>query len=370
MAGEIKALTGLRGVAASAVMIDHYAAVDFRSSFPLKFLPHMYVAVDMFMILSGFVLALTYEPRFAASKSIDANILFFRSRLARLYPLYLGMTLVCFLLCRDGCLTFLSPNTSLAALGANLLGVQTWIWPGTSLDGPAWSISAEWAANFLFPVLMTMILSGSLLRGTAVIAVAIGVLWICAFLFGSLFEDPVSGVVNIISGPQALGRCVSEFAIGIYLWRLRSRVDVARVLSSNGVQFALLAIMLVVFIEPKLDVVFVLMLGLLILGLSYDASKLARILGSGIAYRLGVISYSIYLVHIALLPVRDMLADLFGNSGVPYPWCMAVCCTATAAIGLSIISYRFIERPGQRLIRSAFTSRAGSRSAKAVAKQR
>ncbi len=316
----------------------------------------MYVAVDMFMMLSGFVLALTYEPQFTAGEYRAANVLFFRSRLARLYPIYLLMTLICFVLCREGCLTFLSPDTSLAALGANLLGIQTWVWPGASLDGPAWSVSAEWAANLLFPLLMFMILSGSMLLGTVVAMLAVCVLSISAFLFGSLFGDPVGGVVNIISGPQALGRCISEFAIGIYLWRVRSRVDLARVLSGDGVQFALLGIMAVVLTQPTLDVAFVALSGLLILGLSYDRSALARILGSGLAYRLGVISYSIYLVHIALLPVRDMLADLFERYGVGYPWLLAVCCTASASIAASALTYRLVERPGQRLLRAAFSA--------------
>ena len=117
-------------------MIDHYMAVDFSRPFPWPLLPHAYVAVDMFMILSGFVLAMTYEARFATIPAPARTILFFRLRIARLYPMYGLMTLVCFILCRLGWLTFLSPDTSFAALLANLLAIQTWIWPGSSLDGP------------------------------------------------------------------------------------------------------------------------------------------------------------------------------------------------------------------------------------------
>ncbi|MGI4795568.1 MAG: hypothetical protein ACRYG8_16135, partial [Janthinobacterium lividum] len=54
---EIRALTGLRGVLAVAVMIDHYAEVNFSAGFPLSMLPHCYLAVDLFLLLSGFVLA-------------------------------------------------------------------------------------------------------------------------------------------------------------------------------------------------------------------------------------------------------------------------------------------------------------------------
>jgi hypothetical protein len=36
MAEEIRTFTGLRGVLAVAVMIDHYADVDFSAPFPLS----------------------------------------------------------------------------------------------------------------------------------------------------------------------------------------------------------------------------------------------------------------------------------------------------------------------------------------------
>ena len=100
---EIRALTGLRGAAATAVMIDHYMAVDFTRPFPWPLLPHGYVAVDLFMILSGFVLAMSYEARFATMATPAFTTLFLKTRIARLYPIYALMTLACFVLCRLGC---------------------------------------------------------------------------------------------------------------------------------------------------------------------------------------------------------------------------------------------------------------------------
>jgi peptidoglycan/LPS O-acetylase OafA/YrhL len=351
MRTEIRALTGLRGAAAVTVMIDHYMAVDFSRPFPWPLLPHAYVAVDMFMILSGFVLAMTYEARFATIPAPVRTILFFRLRIARLYPMYGVMTLVCFVLCRLGWLTFLSPDTSFAALLANLLAIQTWIWPGSSLDGPGWSVSAEWAANLLFPVLLPALLSRSLMRATAVAAAAIVLLLLSAIAFGSLFDVPAPGAVNIISGPQALGRCVSEFVIGMYLWRLKSRLAWPAVLSGNAVQAALLIAMAIIMLDPALDVAFVLLSAVLILGLSFDRSALSALLGSGFIYQLGKISYSIYIVHIALLPLRDRLAQNFDSAGVPHSWIAAVLCTAIVALGLAILCHRLIEMPAQRWLR-------------------
>ena len=353
MNGEVRSLTGLRGVAATAVMIDHYMAVDFSARFPWFLLPHAYVAVDMFMILSGFVLAMSYEKRFIESPPRAVYARFFKHRVARLFPMYALMTLVCFVLCRLGWLTFLSPDASIAALVANLLAVQTWAWPGTSLDGPGWSISAEWAANLAFPILLPVLLSGSLRLAGVMAGVACAVLLISALLFGSLFDIPAPGAVNIISGPEALGRCISEFVIGMYLWRLRSRDDRFRIFARNDIQFVILAALALLMFDPRFDVALVLLAGLLVLGLAYDTSVLADVLGSGTVHGLGVISYSIYLVHIALLPLRDVLARFFDHIGLPHSWIIAVMCTAALTLTLARLSYHAIERPARLWLNQA-----------------
>ncbi len=355
MKAEIRALTGLRGVAATAVMIDHYMAVDFTRPFPWPLLPHAYVAVDMFMILSGFVLAMSYEARLFTIPAPAFSMVFLKHRIARLFPMYAVMTLVCFVLCRLDWLTFLSPDTSWAALATNLLAIQTWIWPGSSLDGPGWSVSAEWAANLLFPALMPVMLSQSIKRGTLLAGAAVFVLLVSAIAFGSLFDIPARGVVNIISGPQALGRCVSEFIVGMYLWRVKSRLSWPRAFSGDASQVGLLVGMALLLLDPALDVALVLLSGLLILGLSFDRSILSRLLGSGPAHRLGVISYSIYIVHIALLPLRDLLAQRFDLAGMPHSWISAVVCTAALAISLATLGHYLIEVPAQRWLLRVFS---------------
>jgi hypothetical protein len=60
--GEIKSLTGLRGVAACAVVLYHYQGSDAGLG---RFVLHGYTAVDLFFALSGFVMALTYAGAFA-----------------------------------------------------------------------------------------------------------------------------------------------------------------------------------------------------------------------------------------------------------------------------------------------------------------
>ena len=349
---EIRTLTGLRGVAAVAVMVDHLAKLEFDASFPLDMLPHMYLAVDMFMVLSGFILAMTYGERLGIVPSAAGWRVFLLRRIARLYPLYLLTTLVCFLLCRAGLLSFLDPDTSGPALLANLLAVQTWAWPGSSLNGPGWAVSTEWFANGVFPLLLPLLLGRSAGLAALVCGVAMAGLVASALAFGQLFLVPSPGAVNIISGPEALGRCVTEFAIGMYCWRLRSRSRWVEVLALDRVQVPLVVAMFVLMQWTETDTLFVAACAVLILGLSFERSTVSAVLRSAPVCFLGRISYSIYLVHITLLPLRDALAERLAGMGPVQAWWSAVLCCAVLAIGLATLTRRFVETPGQRLVLS------------------
>ena len=347
---EIRSLTGLRGVAAVLVMLDHYAALDFSAPRPLDMLPHMYLAVDMFMLLSGFILAMSYGPRLMQLPWGAGWRLLLVRRVARLYPLYALATLVCFGLCRAGWLTFLDPDSSVAALLANLLAVQTWLWPGSSLDGPGWSVSAEWAANLAFPLLVPVLLGRSPVLAAAAAGLALAMLVCSALAFGELFDVPAPGAVNTIRGAGALGRCVGEFALGIYCWRLRSRVPGLRALGRSGWQLALLLVLALLMQDTRLDTLFVAVCALFLVGTSFESSVVSGVLRSAPLAHLGRTSYSIYLVHITLMPVRDALARLFVQLGLAGAWALAVSCCALATLVLATLTWRYVERPARAAI--------------------
>ena len=106
-------------------------------------------------MLSGFVLALNYGRGFAEGWSIDVWCEFLLRRVARIFPLYFvctvaGVTIVMF---RDSAVAaelFKPTGQNPLTVGfANLLLVQSW-GLGKSIDGTAWSLSAEWAAYLAF----------------------------------------------------------------------------------------------------------------------------------------------------------------------------------------------------------------------------
>ena len=68
----------MRGIAALAVLVYH--DVDYLG---LQALPNAYLAVDMFFLLSGFVIAHNYDRKIAAGMSLRD---FTAQRLIRLHP--------------------------------------------------------------------------------------------------------------------------------------------------------------------------------------------------------------------------------------------------------------------------------------------
>lgn len=74
-------LDGLRGVAALMVLVFH--VFDVCSS---NIIPHGYLAVDLFFVLSGFVIGYAYDDRWQQGLTAGQ---FFRRRLIRLHPMVL-----------------------------------------------------------------------------------------------------------------------------------------------------------------------------------------------------------------------------------------------------------------------------------------
>src|SRR5690242_15715766 len=91
---EIRALTGVRGVAASLVAIYHFSPTKEMAPGLLRnVVSRGYLWVDLFFVLSGFVIALNYGQLFASGFSRRAFATFLVRRVARIYPLYLVVVL-------------------------------------------------------------------------------------------------------------------------------------------------------------------------------------------------------------------------------------------------------------------------------------
>src|SRR5258708_12531467 len=152
---EIKALTGLRGIAAMMVAVYHVnPELSARSAPGIgTILGKGYIWVDLFFVLSGFVLALNYAHRFAEGISINGWGDFLIRSIARIYPLYVAVILAGGVIMVAGygkafAMPLLDPRmhhpVTLAI--ANLLMIQSCAFAPTS-PRPACPLPPDWAIS-------------------------------------------------------------------------------------------------------------------------------------------------------------------------------------------------------------------------------
>ena len=89
----IPALTGVRAIAAFLVFFHHFNQLDFP--FPLRrTLNEFHMGVTMFFLLSGFLICMRYYDSCELSETWFRK--YIKNRIARIYPMYLLLTLVTF----------------------------------------------------------------------------------------------------------------------------------------------------------------------------------------------------------------------------------------------------------------------------------
>lgn len=161
---EIKALTSLRGIAAMMVVLQHFSAtvqLQAAGSIP-SLVPHGYMAVNLFFVLSGFIMAYTYSGDFDR-RGLQAMPSFLLKRAARILPLNTAVVLA-IVLAGFGSKAVWGNNIFHASTAlsydiiCNLFLLQAF-GLGTNLNGPSWSICTEFAAYLAFPVLLASVFS-------------------------------------------------------------------------------------------------------------------------------------------------------------------------------------------------------------------
>ncbi len=153
-------LDGLRGVAALIVIIYHvFECFDWTP------VPHGYLSVDFFFVLSGFVIGYAYDDRWQKGLTVSG---FFRRRLIRLHPMvFMGalIGMVCFFMQGgvrwDG--SHVAVSMVMLALLLNMLmiplpvGIMADVRGNGEmfpLNGPNWSLFFEYVGNILYALFL------------------------------------------------------------------------------------------------------------------------------------------------------------------------------------------------------------------------
>ena len=190
--------------------------------------------------------------------------------------------------------------------------------------------------------------------GIAVLSAIVVV--VLAALPDSAYFIARNGPLNIAFGPTPapLVRCLSEFTLGLLAWRLSCHAA-ARSYTVHNLPSAVLAVViLVLFAFPQSDPLLVLLFPLLILSLCSDRPVIARFLGSGLIYRLGVWSYAIYLVHEPILEASPAVEAFMQRHNVASCTCARPWSDGRTRLRHRRLGAQIVEVPGRRVLRAYF----------------
>ena len=343
---EIRSLTGIRGVAACWVVACHWSG-DELTGIARDIALHGYAAVDLFMILSGFVLAMSYVPRSAGYPY------FVWQRVCRLYPLYAVTTLVCLAEAWWSDTGVFAPSAApvLPVVASNLLMTTTNLWEVDAIDGPSWSISVEFALNLAFPLFVLLCVRSSRIGSVCIAAFCIAALILVSVL-NHQWDGGVAGELGTLDTRLMYLRCGPEFALGMLCWRFWRGVPWAAMFGTDRWLIAVVAAMLAMTPFKGLDLPFVAACCLLVVGLASERSWVALALGSGIPHWLGTISFSLYLWHAAFLPLRPLLVPPMLDPRLATM--VANTANLLLVLAFSTLSYHRFEVPMRRWLRGRF----------------
>jgi peptidoglycan/LPS O-acetylase OafA/YrhL len=201
----------------------------------------------------------------------------------------------------------------------------------------------------LVPLLMLVtIRRGPLLCGLTMVAALVAIYAVSISGRGS------GGPLDVVNGNSfyPMLRAVAGFTLGLSIFRFAGVLDRL----SMTAQDALLAVVLVAIVTivsmAAGDRLLYLLFIPLITVLSRDG-RLAQVLfGNALVYRLGIISYSIYLIHPLFVSFAVRAWRDFGQTDASYLLASAVCFVAIWL--LSELSYRLIEMPGRNAVVDLF----------------
>ena len=372
ISNEVRAFTGIRGIAALYVAVYHFGLAGMFQGRTRAILGHGYIAVDLFFMMSGFVMALTYRDLFAGGRSpggvMRGMLDFLGKRIARIYPLYALASVAALVVVIWAGLSSKADQITVTKILANLVMIQSW-GISDSYVGPAWSISTEWAAYLIFPLLCSIVLFGQRQAALA---------WsFVAFLFLALLAELPADTTHVVraNGPLdlydgrnygAAARCLIEFLLGMMCFRLSRHDGLAQRIGRPWVALALVALILALLTVPGSDIFVIPPVALLLVSLARDEGAVAGLFGSPLCRWLGTISYSVYLFHTTVAAVAEpSIRRAVEFTGVPNAKGVEVGCLVAVVLAIASLTYGLVEKPGRSLLRRALAVPRRARAAPA-----
>jgi peptidoglycan/LPS O-acetylase OafA/YrhL len=351
---EIRALTGLRGIAALVVFFAHTRdtletrGLSLNVSTPLERLFLMGGRqVDIFFVLSGFVLALIYRDWFAGEVTRRSYGQFIQRRFARIYPLHAFILMLVIALVVAAHILHAHTMNGLERFSATSLPAYftlTQAWGVLGADPgqwnpPSWSVSIEALAYLVFPFFILWSAKFAKARPwTLFLAIAC-----CGFILNFFTHWGLTGYPGIVRGlTEFLLGCATAAFYGspVALW-LQGRV---------GSILAFAILVLCFLLTPDTGFIIGFCTAPLLLALCGN-NAVVKLFANQPVFFLGEISYSIYLGHFLFSTVAYRLISVPWMQTGTVPLILGGCFITLLVIGASTLTYYTVERPGRDLLR-------------------
>ncbi|MDF0542837.1 acyltransferase [Sphingobium sp. H39-3-25] len=350
MRKHIASHAAIRGITACMIIIYHVREgalhLQPRLTHPQS-MERWYLLVDIFFILSGFIITYTTSPN---GKPLDweQSKRFWFSRITRIYPLHLFCTAMFLLMASANALNALrkgaplDPLWSMEGVGwvvQEALLIQSVGIPGFRWLNPVtWSISAEMFAYVLFPLLLLATARRS------------GILLLLSFslaFYGWVFATGEK--LDMCYGLAPL-RCLAAFIIGQAICLYRDFWERLSPGACDALQMASVVGITAVTMLPVSDVYGIPCAALLVAASWPDRGRIAAFLSTRPLQYLGEISYSLYLMHwLTLIAVTNVWIHLVSKLHLPYVveqagWIIAV---PALSFPIAALTHHYIELPAR-----------------------
>jgi peptidoglycan/LPS O-acetylase OafA/YrhL len=342
---------GLRIIAAGAVVVLHYSDY-FKDVAVGRYMVahtwHFNLFVDLFFVVSGFVIARQYFGRVNDAASVGR---FLWRRLARIYPLHLAT--LAFYVALAGALHFGAARTDnparypLSDLPAQLLLLHAFIGERLTFNFPSWSLSAEMFCYLLFPALALL----AQRRKEAIVALLIGTALANSLWAWAAGTAPWTDWINQAGGFRALPAFSLGMAGHLYRDQIARWPVIPGALAASLAGFILFGSLL-----PTMTALLAIYL-IALLAVQADCAGHETLLSKLGFDRWSPLTYSCYMLHI---PVATVVIS-FGSRLLLLSPNERLILAPAAIIVLafaSAVSLRSFETPLRRYLTEAFERRA------------
>lgn len=342
MVRQLNSLQSIRAFATIFVLLYH-STILFKTSYNYEFMYDIfsfgYAGVDIFFVLSGFLMFFLHSSDIGNSKVLKTFIL---KRFIRIYPIYWVVLLIIIFL-----------NTFISNLGTEdskdfINVLKSFILIPQSQDdlllSVSWTLSYE---IFFYLCFCLLFIFNKNLR------IILGAVWIIVFIV-LLFINVESYIVNFLFDPINF-----EFLLGVLIARI--------VLSKSQIKYSLYYVSGLIFwgfailieIYQLIEINRVIQFGipstLIIMGVvSKEIS--GTIKKSKVLTYLGDASYSIYLTHYLLL---SFLAKIFNSLNLfnLLGYGFSIILISITSLLLGCIFHMNIEKPMLKLLKTVFINK-------------